>query len=276
VLCALLGELNGRYITAHVRKMIAKLKSLSRRVGRLFALKAHEEPRLDDSELNQLIQPEIKDDELSKLIEQLSATEVIDNVLEIGSSAGGGSTEAFVKGIAMNPRKPKLFCIEVSKPRFYALKERYRMFDYVYCYNLSSIAICEFPTPQAVSAFYKKYNSALRKYELSRVLGWLQQDIQYVRDSGVQADAIERIKAEHNISVFDMVLIDGSEFAGEVEFTKIYGAGVIILDDINSFKNYIVHHRLLCDFNYALVAENRTIRNGYSVFRHNDHALKCD
>jgi hypothetical protein len=70
------------------------------------------------SELDQIIAPEIKDDAFYRLIRDLAAGEALRHVLEIGSSAGGGSTEAFVAGLAQNAGQPKLFCIEVSKPRF--------------------------------------------------------------------------------------------------------------------------------------------------------------
>ena len=80
---------------------------------------------LATSALSQVIAPEIKSDEFYQLIKHLSATERLDTVLEIGSSSGEGSTEAFVTGLSQNPGSPKLFCIEVSKPRFSELQQRY-------------------------------------------------------------------------------------------------------------------------------------------------------
>jgi hypothetical protein len=224
-------------------------------------------PLLNHSQLDRLIAPEIKHDALYELIVQFASDPSVRTVLEIGSSAGGGSTEAFVRGLQQNPSHPQLFCIEVSKVRFDALERTYRPYGFVHCYNRSTVRPDEFPSPQAVDEFYRSHDTALRQYELSRVLGWLEQDVQYVREAGVEAGAIEAIKADHGIDVFDMVLIDGSEFTGEVELRKVYGAHIIFLDDVNSFKNYAARYRLLSDANYELVAENRTLRNGFSVFR---------
>src|SRR5215831_10371378 len=64
------------------------------------------------------LEPEISSDEFNQLIRHLCATENLDAVLEIGSSSGYGSTEAFVAGLSRNPGSPRLFCVEVSRSRF--------------------------------------------------------------------------------------------------------------------------------------------------------------
>lgn len=224
--------------------------------------------RLEDSELQRLIPAEIRNDEFHRLIQALSATEQLRHVLEIGSSCGEGSTDAFVTGLLQNANRPQLYCIEVSKTRFAVLKEHYKDAGFVHCYNGSSVRMDEFPTPETISDFYNGHDTALRNFGLPLVLSWLRQDIQYVREAGVRTDAIEQIKQEHGIDTFDMVLIDGSEFTGNVEFKKIYGASIILLDDTNSFKTYAAREALLADPHYELIAENQTLRNGYSVFRH--------
>jgi glycosyltransferase involved in cell wall biosynthesis len=219
------------------------------------------------SELNSLIPPEISGDALYDLIKKLAATEPLTSVLQIGPSAGGGSTEAFVSGLAQNQGNPKLFCVEVSKVRFEKLRETYASYPFVHCYNLSSVAVTEFPNPDEVRRFYTEVDSGLRKFPLDQVLGWLEQDIAYVRDSGVEAGAVDAIKAEHGIDVFDMVLVDGSEFTGEVEYAKVRGAMLILLDDTNTFKCWRVREQLLADPMYDVIADDQTLRNGYSAFR---------
>ncbi|NEP54654.1 MAG: hypothetical protein F6K65_40025, partial [Moorea sp. SIO3C2] len=87
-----------------------------------------------ESELDYVIPPEIKDDDFYKAIQRIAREEDIKTVLEIGSSSGAGSTEAFVKGLRENPSNPALFCMEVSKPRFTALRERYQEDSFVKCY----------------------------------------------------------------------------------------------------------------------------------------------
>ncbi|MBR0677637.1 glycosyltransferase family 4 protein, partial [Roseomonas alkaliterrae] len=219
------------------------------------------------SDLDRIIPPEIKNDAFYRLITELSATEDLRHVLEIGSSAGGGSTEAFVAGLARNPGQPKLFCIEVSRPRFEVLRQTYADRPFVHCYNMSSVAPSEFPSEDDVKNFYHNEKSGLRKFPLDEVLRWLEQDIAYVEGAGVEAGAIERIKAEHGIEHFDLVLIDGSEFTGEVELEKVLGARLILLDDTNTYKCFRARQRLLLDPNYELIADDQSLRNGYSAFR---------
>ena len=49
--------------------------------------------------LNQIIPPEILNDSFYQAIQILAADESIQTILEIGSSAGDGSTQGFVEGI---------------------------------------------------------------------------------------------------------------------------------------------------------------------------------
>jgi radical SAM superfamily enzyme YgiQ (UPF0313 family)/glycosyltransferase involved in cell wall biosynthesis/ADP-heptose:LPS heptosyltransferase/predicted O-methyltransferase YrrM len=221
-----------------------------------------------DSELNHVIPPEIKEDAFYYLIQELARTEKVSTVLEIGSSAGAGSTEAFVKGLSENHHgAPQLFCMEVSQPRYAELARRYANKPFVHCYNTSSVPLTGFPSPKQVEAFYHATKTSLNNYPLERVLGWLTQDIDYVRCADVDEDGIERIKRENDIDCFDMVLIDGSEFTGKYELEKVYGARIILLDDINGFKNYDNYQRLAADKTYQLVTENWKVRNGYAAFR---------
>ncbi len=222
---------------------------------------------IDNSELNFLIPPEIKHDEFYAIIQEIARTEDIKTVLEIGSSSGGGSTEAFVTGLRDNPNQPQLFCMEVSQPRFAELKQRYEHEKFVKCYNVSSVAIEEFPDRSEVIDFYHNSENDLKKFPLEMVLGWLQQDIEYVRSAGVSANGIRQVKQDNQIDDFDLVLIDGSEFTGISELKEVYGSKFILLDDITTFKNHTNHQQLLADPNYILISENTSVRNGYSVFK---------
>ena len=219
------------------------------------------------SDLDVIIPPEIINDEFSHLIQKIAREESVHNVLEIGSSSGGGSTEAFVKGLQENPNRPRLFCMEISRARFGTLRDAYKKLDFVKCYNVSSVPLDKFPAEQDVAAFYSGIKTALNNYPLDMVLGWLRKDKEYVSCSGVPDDGIQRIKRENGIENFDLVLIDGSEFTGSAELEEIYGARIIILDDVNAYKNYFNYRRLTFDTNYVLVTENWSLRNGYAVFR---------
>ncbi len=228
---------------------------------------------MTNSELNRLIPPEIKNDEFYAAIQKLAREEDITTVLEIGSSCGGGSTEAFVTGLKDNRNKPTLFCMEVSQPRFAELKKKYENDSFVKCYNISSVSLEQFPNENEVIEFYNSTQTNLNLYPLEQVLGWLQQDIEYVINSEVSANGIQKIKQENHLELFDLVLIDGSEFTGSAELDDVYGSKIICLDDINTFKNYKNHQKLLADENYVLIAQNTSLRNGYSIFKKHENYI---
>jgi predicted O-linked N-acetylglucosamine transferase (SPINDLY family)/glycosyltransferase involved in cell wall biosynthesis len=165
--------------------------------------------------------------------------------------------------------------MEVSKTRFTELKKRYENDDFVKIYNLSSVPLENFPSENEVIEFYNNTESNLKFYPLERVLYWLQQDIDYVKKSGLSEHGIRKIKQENDIVFFDLVLIDGSEFTSSAELDEIYGAKYICLDDINTFKNYRNHYKLISDKNYTLIEQNNFIRNGYSIFKKNENIENC-
>ncbi|MBF0226225.1 MAG: glycosyltransferase family 4 protein, partial [Desulfobacterales bacterium] len=223
------------------------------------------------------IPPEIvKNDGFYEAIKKIASSEDIKTILEIGSSSGEGSTKAFIEGININPNKPIIFCIEVSENRFSSLKEYYITNNFVKCYNFSSISINDFPDESTIIEFYKNIKGPLNSFPLETILGWLKQDIEYLRNSNVPQNGIKRIKQEHKIDFFDVVLIDGSEFTGMAELDIVYGAKFIFLDDIRTFKNYKNHQRLSSDSHYKMIDFNPNVRNGYSAFKRieNEATLK--
>jgi hypothetical protein len=224
----------------------------------------------EKSELDAIIPPEVYNDEFYFSIIELTRSEPLTYVLEIGSSSGGGSTEAFVRGLSANPKgtgNTHLYCMELSKPRFKALRNTYADFPFVKCFNMSSVPIDSFPPLSEVAEFYRTCKTPLNNYPLEQVLGWLTQDIEYVRSAAVPMNGIQMIKQSQGISTFDMVLIDGSEFTGKAEMNQVYGARWILLDDICVFKNFENYNRLKNDASYTLYRENLHVRNGYAIFK---------
>jgi hypothetical protein len=156
--------------------------------------------------------------------------------------------------------------MEVSRPRFKELTERYGQDPHVRCYNLTSVPLDRFPTEKEVIDFYESHLSKLNRVPLREVLRWLRQDIRYIGGLGPTTNGIQAIKDENGIETFGMVLIDGSEFTGMAELDEVYGADYILLDDIGTFKNLANYDRLTNDPAYHLMAANSELRNGYAVF----------
>jgi hypothetical protein len=221
----------------------------------------HHEATLDD-----LIPAEITDDAFARLIEDVASTVGVREILEIGSSTGEGSTAAWVRGALRNPVRPRLHCIEVSVERHAALVKRWSDHSFVHCHNVSSVPIERFPAASEVEGFYRDVPSRLRDFELATVLGWLQQDIDYLREHGLSSPGIAQIKEQHGIDRFDAVLIDGSEFTGQAELAEVYGARFLLLDDTETFKNWANARALAADPSYRLVQADASVRNGFALF----------
>jgi hypothetical protein len=222
--------------------------------------------RLHEPKLGDLIPAEITDDAFARLIEDVASTAGVHEILEIGSSTGEGSTAAWVRGALRNPVLPRLHCIEVSVERHAALVKHWSDRSFVHCYNVSSVPVERFPSPSEIEQFYREVPSRLRDFDLETVLGWRQQDVDYLRDHSLSSPGIAEIKERHGIDTFDAVLIDGSEFTGSAELDEVYGARFLLLDDTQTFKNWANTRRLESDRDYRLLHADPSVRNGFAVF----------
>ncbi len=117
-----------------------------------------------------------------------------------------------------------------------------------------------------VEQFYRDAPSRLRDFELTTVLGWLQQDVEYLRDNGLSTPGIAQIMERYRIETFDAVLMDGSEFAGRAELEEVYGARFLLLDDTETLKNWENSRRLQADPEYRVIRADPHVRNGFAVF----------
>jgi hypothetical protein len=218
--------------------------------------------------LDHIIGGEIQRDRFYKLLQSYASRHDLKLFLEIGSSAGGGSTQAFVDAISMRPDSDEVsvYCFELSKNRFKLLAEKYISFPFVKPYNVSSISASEFPDVSSIIDFYQTVKSSLNDYPIDTILQWYWQDINYIKNSGLDANGIIYVKEKNDINAFDMVLIDGSEFTGEVELDLVMGSKVIALDDINTFKCYNAFKILSSNSSYVLKHYNRKLRNGFAIF----------
>ncbi|MEM8639294.1 MAG: hypothetical protein AAGG51_10825 [Cyanobacteria bacterium P01_G01_bin.54] len=217
---------------------------------------------------------DIKDDELYDLIQAIARYEPVHTLLEIGSFTGQGSTEAFVTGLLKNPHQPHLFCIEAVESLFTQLNQRYRDYPQVHCYCASTVATEDFPTPDTMRAAYEHLPQTQKHPAIETLLAWLEQDRHYLETHALTPHIIPIIQNEYQIKQFDVVLIDGSEFTGAIELEQVYGAHIIILDDINTLKNHDGYQRLMADPDYMRMGYNPTLRNGYATFYRLDYLHK--
>lgn len=225
---------------------------------------------IDDKEkihrLDMLIPPEIKEgDGFYEDLRELASMPEVETILEIGSSDGNGSTKAIMDGV--KERACYTYHIESSVGRFSALLNNYPEKGYMSFYNYCSIPVLDYMTADNVIDFYADYPTNTNNYPIGQVLGWLKEELDYIRDNKIPGNGIYLIMEENKIDSFDLVLIDGSAFTAETELSLIYTARYIALDDIIDIKNYNNYQFLSSDPNYELIKENKQLRNGYAIFK---------
>lgn len=177
---------------------------------------------------------EMRNDEFFNAIQESVREEEIKTALAIGAAIGKGSTESFLAGIRENRNGPLVFCICGSKSQFANMKKAFADNPGVRCYALSD------------------YSEERHTEELERT--------------------VKMIKDDNHITSFDAVLIDSSELKNHLAVSgdlskELHSARIVLLDDINSPGNYENHNGLLRDPQYALVAQNPGLRNGYAIFK---------
>jgi hypothetical protein len=219
------------------------------------------------SQLDHLIPPEVRNDELAGWLTRLATRNDVKTILEVGSSSGEGSTAALAEGLKRNGAA-NLYCVEFSEVRFKALESRYINNAQVHCYRGCSVRRDGFLTPAQVADFYQNHKTNLNRYPLPRVLGWLEQDLDYLDMHVVPMDVIMSIRAAAKVEFFDLAFLDGSAFTGMADLMQVFGASLIVLDDICDIKNHGAYHflRRADAIRYNLIWENWNVRNGFAVF----------
>ena len=226
----------------------------------------------EKSSMDDVIDPEIVNDPFASWITDICARREVRSIIEIGSSSGDGSTQEILNGIKRRSDLPDMTicCFELSPVRFKKLVKNVSAFEVVHPYNLPSVASSEFPSEDEVEKFMVDYEGPLKSLPVERVVGWLRQDIEYVRRSGADINGIAAVKLRHNLETFDAAIIDGSEFTGAVELRYLLGAKYILLDDTETFKCRSAYEQLSSDVRYNCVAYDPKLRNGYAIFERID------
>lgn len=218
--------------------------------------------------LDEIIPPQHLESSLYKSIYLLAKNETLSSILEIGSSSGGGTTEALVLGVIQNHSRPQLFCLEISRPRFEILSNRYRHLPSVKCYLASSVPPEDFLSENEIIHILTLNPQLIgRNTTVEEILATWHVDINYASTITAPKNGIALIKKENNIDNFDMVVIDGSCFTTAAELKLIYGAYLIVLDGILSIKNHANYQTLRNDPAYELIDANNGFRNNYAVFK---------
>jgi hypothetical protein len=174
---------------------------------------------------------EMRNDEFLREVRKLALEKNLRTALLLGASKGEGLTEAFLAGIRENENKPATFCLNSLTKEFVYLEKAFG--GVATCYG---IPIC------SADEFIGRLETALTK-----------------------------IKGDHGLNEFDMLLIDGSKLIQQLTPSaklrqEIHSAKHILLDDINDTYNHVNYYQLTRDPAFVMVSGDPGLRNGYAIF----------
>jgi hypothetical protein len=176
---------------------------------------------------------EMKNDEFLRELRKLAREKTFQTALLMGAAKGEGVTEAFLSGMIENENKPTAFCISSLTSEFARLDKAFADNDRVNCYGIAIRSEDELTEQLQMTA--------------------------------------TKIKEDHGLNQFDMVVIDGSKFkqltpSAQLR-TELHGATHILLDDINSSYNHANYHQLVRDPDFVTMnCDLDGLGDGYAIF----------
>lgn len=213
------------------------------------------------------IHTRLRDNPFYRYLYQMVYATQVQNILEVGSGDGTGSTQIILEALKARELSGRLFCLEPHPEKFQRLQQALDSYPNAWAYSELSVYPCEYPSIEDIQAFRKAHTTVLNLYSEAKVLKWRAAEEAFYRAYPHPQHGIQLIMAEHEIQAWDLVVLDGGEFSGPADLDAVYGAQVLILDDANSYKNHEAYQRLKADPDYYLIQENLKWTHGVAVFQ---------
>ena len=186
-----------------------------------------------------------------------------ETVLEIGAWDGTGSTRVFIEALS-HAQDPLIVALEANAVRYVQLVQNVRDYPWVKPVLGSSITLADLTPKTFEDVWDSPYNRLFYPRDLVRT--WWDQTQAFL------ADAKAGFLAGLSGQAFDVVLVDGDEFAGfdDYRLAKPH-ARCLMLDDVhNAYKCNRAHADLSADPEWRLAWEDATVRNGAAIWVRNE------
>lgn len=197
---------------------------------------------------------------LQKLVNDNSSE--ISSVLDIGAGDGTGATEAILRATSLGEER-LVFCIEPDPTKGDLLLSRHA--ERVHLFRGGSIALSMYKSVKEIEYFYRFVPSVMNFISLHEIIENRERELHTLN----QENGIDFYKSFLTRPVFDLVIIDGSQFCGESDLDHTYGAKFIALNGIKTLKNYANFNRLSQDTAYDLLYSDIDKGSGYALFKSN-------
>ncbi|PZV11942.1 MAG: hypothetical protein DCF20_18470 [Pseudanabaena sp.] len=178
---------------------------------------------------------DIKNDEFFGTLGKMIVAEDTKNILLIGGDLSGRVSKLVLNISQKLVQNLTVFCVSESTPISTKLQRHY------------------------------KNNPKLKFYQL---LSTNSPDNIDISGIGIK-DCVGKIKLEHKVDYFDLVIIDFSAVIADIELISsiLVGSMFLVLDNINTLQGYKEYHYLSENPSYILESQNPRLRGGYAIFK---------
>jgi len=184
---------------------------------------------------------------LGEAIYNLAKSPEVKTIVEIGTWNGMGSTKCILDGVLASGKRKDVYSLECNKLRYEEAKINLGFVPPTFKLIHGTIVTAEELIP------------IMSTLENDTLKGWLTEDINWIKNTPYVLDRMpERI---------DLLIIDGGEFSGGIEFNRLYRrCGILILDDTNAIKHTKTKEFIKSKPNeFRIIEDNVSDRNGYLI-----------
>ena len=197
---------------------------------------------------------QMKDDQLKNQLIDLISKNDINNIVEIGTWNGLGSTTMLLNIISDSNKNINFYSIEADKLCFKAAKKNLQN-------NLEKVNLILGRVHDLDDLDYVNNDVILDFGYGEKEYEWFVQDLRrYKKIKNVSSQIPNKI---------DILLLDGGEFSGYADFLSLYPSSkFIVLDDCNSYKQYNVLSFIQKNNNNFQLIYDSNSRTGVKIFHH--------
>jgi len=183
--------------------------------------------------------------EFGKKIYELVKHPEVKNILDIGTTYGMGTTKCIFEGIIHGNKKDfQVISIECRKDRVEKAK-----------LNLLYLPLKNFNIIHGTIITFKELYPLLKEFPNN---DWLKDDLKTLKTTPYVFDILP--------DKLDLIIIDGGDFSGWMEFNKLWKRSrFIVLDDSRSNKNYESYKFILNNLNIFKIIYNTSLRGGEMI-----------
>lgn len=191
------------------------------------------------------------DSESGRLIYNLASRTDVNNIVEVGTWSGLGSTLCVIKAIKNGNVNKNFISVELYPEMFEIARKNLGE-------NLKFVKLINGKLIEFDSVFWFDHKT-IDFSPGSHASLWYQKDMEFLKNSKNVIDQIPH--------VIDLLILDGGEYTTYPEWINLKDrTKIVVLDDSNIHKCKKIRKEILESNQYITLFDNLNLRNGFSIF----------